>query len=139
MKLWSVQTGKCLYTWEFPTAVKRVAWKYVVLYLAFLLARGLPLLERRRKHENVVFFHRQKSVSVTRQKELTLCLLIWNLLSEDDSIFLSITEQRSGYAGAIRVHRLNRDEPERRASLSLSPSLVYAPAGFLALSYTCSR
>ncbi|EJD41258.1 WD40 repeat-like protein [Auricularia subglabra TFB-10046 SS5] len=25
MKLWAVQTGKCLYTWEFPTAVKRVA------------------------------------------------------------------------------------------------------------------
>lgn len=30
MKLWSVQTGKCLYTWEFPTAVKRVAWKFVL-------------------------------------------------------------------------------------------------------------
>ena len=26
MKLWSVQSGKCLYTWEFPTAVKRVAF-----------------------------------------------------------------------------------------------------------------
>jgi translation initiation factor 3 subunit I len=26
MKLWSVQTGRCLYTWEFPTAVKRVAF-----------------------------------------------------------------------------------------------------------------
>lgn len=26
MKLWSVQTGKCLYTWEFPTAIKRVAF-----------------------------------------------------------------------------------------------------------------
>jgi len=26
LKLWSVQTGKCLYTWEFPTAVKRVAF-----------------------------------------------------------------------------------------------------------------
>jgi len=24
MKLWEVQSGKCLYTWEFPTAVKRV-------------------------------------------------------------------------------------------------------------------
>lgn len=29
MKLWAVATGKCLYTWEFPTAVKRVAWKSV--------------------------------------------------------------------------------------------------------------
>ena len=26
MRLWSVQTGKCLYRWEFPTAVKRVAF-----------------------------------------------------------------------------------------------------------------
>ena len=24
MKLWRVQTGECLFTWEFPTAVKRV-------------------------------------------------------------------------------------------------------------------
>ena len=26
LRLWSVQTGKCLYNWEFPTAVKRVAF-----------------------------------------------------------------------------------------------------------------
>jgi len=26
MKLWDVKTGKCLYTWEFPTAIKRVAF-----------------------------------------------------------------------------------------------------------------
>jgi len=26
MKLWDIQTGKCLFTWEFPTAVKRVAF-----------------------------------------------------------------------------------------------------------------
>jgi translation initiation factor 3 subunit I len=26
MRLWSVSTGKCLFTWEFPTAVKRVAF-----------------------------------------------------------------------------------------------------------------
>nr|GAT45747.1 eukaryotic translation initiation factor 3 [Mycena chlorophos] len=26
LRLWSVATGKCLYTWEFPTAVKRVAF-----------------------------------------------------------------------------------------------------------------
>lgn len=26
MRLWEVRSGKCLYTWEFPTAVKRVAW-----------------------------------------------------------------------------------------------------------------
>jgi WD40 repeat protein len=26
MRLWSVQTGKCLFVWEFPTAVKRVSF-----------------------------------------------------------------------------------------------------------------
>lgn len=26
MRLWNVRTGQCLKTWEFPTAVKRVAW-----------------------------------------------------------------------------------------------------------------
>lgn len=26
MKLWDIATGKCLYSWEFLTAVKRVAW-----------------------------------------------------------------------------------------------------------------
>ncbi|KAK6906243.1 eukaryotic translation initiation factor 3 subunit I [Kwoniella sp. B9012] len=26
MKLWEIATGKCLFTWEFLTAVKRVAW-----------------------------------------------------------------------------------------------------------------
>lgn len=26
LKLWLVSTGKCLHTWEFPTAVKRVAF-----------------------------------------------------------------------------------------------------------------
>jgi len=36
MKLWHVGTGKCLYTWEFPTAVRRVAFseddKQLVLF-----------------------------------------------------------------------------------------------------------
>lgn len=26
MKLWLIRTGECLQTWEFTTAVKRVAW-----------------------------------------------------------------------------------------------------------------
>jgi translation initiation factor 3 subunit I len=26
MRLWDVRTGKCLHTWEFPTAIKRVAF-----------------------------------------------------------------------------------------------------------------
>jgi translation initiation factor 3 subunit I len=34
MKLWQVATGKLLYTWEFPTAVKRVAWKLVLSSLS---------------------------------------------------------------------------------------------------------
>ncbi|TFK71291.1 WD40 repeat-like protein [Pluteus cervinus] len=28
LKLWAVATGKCLYTWEFPTAVKRVSFSH---------------------------------------------------------------------------------------------------------------
>ena len=26
LRLWDIQSGKCLYSWEFPTAVKRVAF-----------------------------------------------------------------------------------------------------------------
>ena len=26
LKLWLVKTGECLKTWEFETAIKRVAW-----------------------------------------------------------------------------------------------------------------
>lgn len=26
LKLWSVKTGQCLFSWEFPTAIKRVDW-----------------------------------------------------------------------------------------------------------------
>jgi WD40 repeat protein len=29
MRLWDVRSGKCLYVWEFLTAVKRVAWRWV--------------------------------------------------------------------------------------------------------------
>lgn len=32
MKLWDIRTGKCLFTWEFLTAVKRVAWRSVCRY-----------------------------------------------------------------------------------------------------------
>lgn len=40
MKLWLVRTGECLKTWEFTTAVKRVAWSEdgsKVRFLLFLL------------------------------------------------------------------------------------------------------
>jgi WD40 repeat protein len=30
MKLWDIQSGKCLYTWDFLTAVKRVQFRLVV-------------------------------------------------------------------------------------------------------------
>lgn len=30
MRLWEIATGKLLYTWEFLTAVKRVAWRCVL-------------------------------------------------------------------------------------------------------------
>ncbi|KAL7415867.1 WD40 repeat-like protein [Mrakia frigida] len=72
MKLWQVATGKCLYTWEFPTAVKRVAW------------------------------------------------------NEDDTLFLSITEQRSGFQGAVRVHEVNRSSPTDQPS---DPILEFNPIG----------
>lgn len=26
LKLWEVQTGRCIHTWEFTTAIKRVQW-----------------------------------------------------------------------------------------------------------------
>lgn len=55
MKLWDIKTGECLKTWEFPTAVKRVAW------------------------------------------------------SDDDNLALCITEQRSGYQGAIRVYEISHE------------------------------
>lgn len=29
MKLWDIPTGQCLYTWELPTAIKRVGWRSV--------------------------------------------------------------------------------------------------------------
>ncbi|CED82811.1 wd40 repeat-like protein [Phaffia rhodozyma] len=72
MKLWAVATGKCLFTWEFPTAVKRVSW------------------------------------------------------NEDDSLFLSITEQRSGYQGAVRVHQINR---ENLTEQSVEPITEFNPIG----------
>lgn len=33
MKLWEIQTGKCLYTWDFLTAVKRVQFRLVLFEL----------------------------------------------------------------------------------------------------------
>jgi WD40 repeat protein len=29
MKMWDIKSGKCVYTWDFLTAVKRVAWRCV--------------------------------------------------------------------------------------------------------------
>ncbi|KAJ9111068.1 hypothetical protein QFC19_001266 [Naganishia cerealis] len=85
MKLWDIKTGECLKTWEFPTAVKRVAW------------------------------------------------------SDDDNLALCITEQRSGYQGAIRVYEISHegdcknqpDEPINEFSPIGSKATVaaFAPLG----------
>ncbi|GHJ83613.1 hypothetical protein NliqN6_0015 [Naganishia liquefaciens] len=85
MKLWDIKTGQCLKTWEFPTAVKRVAW------------------------------------------------------SDDDKLALCITEQRSGYQGAIRVYEMSHegdcktqpDEPISQFSPIGSKATVaaFAPLG----------
>ncbi|KAI5450918.1 translation initiation factor eIF3 subunit [Naganishia albida] len=85
MKLWDIKTGQCLKTWEYPTAVKRVAW------------------------------------------------------SDDDKLALCITEQRSGYQGAIRVYEMSHegdcknqpDEPISQFSPIGSKATVaaFAPLG----------
>ncbi|KAJ2935853.1 hypothetical protein H1R20_g1241, partial [Candolleomyces eurysporus] len=72
MKLWQVSTGKCLYTWEFPTAVKRVAF------------------------------------------------------NEEGTQIVCITEQRMGYQCAIRVFKINRDEPTKQ---SKEPLHMFNPIG----------
>jgi len=73
MKLWNVATGQCLRTWDFPTAVKRVAW------------------------------------------------------SDDDKQILCITEQRSGFQGAIRVYGINRDGD--LSQQSDEPLSMFSPLG----------
>lgn len=73
MKLWDIPTGQCLYTWELPTAIKRVAW------------------------------------------------------SDDDKKILSITEQRSGHPGTIRVFGISR-EGDCKAQ-SEEPLTSFSPIG----------
>ncbi|QRV77901.1 eukaryotic translation initiation factor 3 subunit I [Ceratobasidium sp. AG-Ba] len=83
MKLWEASTGKCLYTWEFPTAVKRVAW------------------------------------------------------SEDDKEILCVTEQRMGYMGAIRVFKVNRENPTEQDPEPMSEfNPIGSKATVAAFSYT---
>ena len=47
MKLWDVQTGVCLYTWEFPTAVKRVSFSTDMRQI-------LCLTEQRMGHQSAI-------------------------------------------------------------------------------------
>lgn len=41
MKLWDIQSGKCLYTWDFLTAVKRVQFRLVFLWVFSTVADGV--------------------------------------------------------------------------------------------------
>ncbi|GAA98846.1 uncharacterized protein L969DRAFT_64131 [Mixia osmundae IAM 14324] len=77
IKLWEVQTGKCLQTWEFPTAIKRVQW------------------------------------------------------SEDDTMFLAVTEKRMGYEGSVVVFYVGPDmqpetEPMTKIETTFSKATVAA-------------
>lgn len=74
MRLWEVQTGQCLYTWEFPTAVKCVQF------------------------------------------------------NRDGTEILSITEERSGHRGALRVFKINRD-PASWVKQSQGPSRTITFSG----------
>lgn len=91
MKLWEVATGKCLKTWEFLTAVKRVAFSYV--------------LSSQSAHICDTFRHGVGSEGVKLTDD-----------SEEDDTILSITEQRSGQPSVIRIFGINREEPTKRAS-----------------------
>jgi translation initiation factor 3 subunit I len=64
MKLWSVESGECLFTWEFPTAVKRVAFSEDD-------TRILAVVERRMGHEGGIQIFRitEGSTTQTRQPE----------------------------------------------------------------------
>jgi translation initiation factor 3 subunit I len=79
MRLWDVSTGKCLKTWEFITAVKRVAW------------------------------------------------------NEDDSLVLSITEQRSGQPSIIRVFAINREDGADQPNEPISTITLSGPKATVAL------
>ncbi|WFC99107.1 translation initiation factor eIF3 subunit [Malassezia yamatoensis] len=74
MRLWNVQTGQCLYVWEFPTAVKCVQF------------------------------------------------------NRDGSELLSITEERSGHKGALRVFSINRD-PDSWTNQSKEPTRTITFSG----------
>ncbi|ORX40835.1 WD40-repeat-containing domain protein [Kockovaella imperatae] len=81
MRLWDVQTGKCLKVWEFLTAVKRVAW------------------------------------------------------SEDDSMILSITEQRQGQQSMLRIYSINREDPTNQSNTPINEINIstYGPKATVAL------
>jgi translation initiation factor 3 subunit I len=46
MKLWDIQSGKCLYTWDFLTAVKRVQFRLVFFWVFSTVADGLARMIR---------------------------------------------------------------------------------------------
>ena len=46
MKLWDIQSGKCLYTWDFLTAVKRVQFRLVFFWVLSKVADGVVRMTR---------------------------------------------------------------------------------------------
>lgn len=92
MKLWEVKTGKCLHTWEFTTAIKRVQWS-----ADGTRVRPLCACER---------------AATPRVPSADLCSLRLQILA--------VTEQRMGYKGAIRVFEITREEGAKRVYRSMS-------------------
>lgn len=68
IKLWNVETGACLKTWEFPTAVKRVAFSEDDEYL-------LAVTEKRMGYPgSVVVFPISNDISATQVEEPSLTI-----------------------------------------------------------------
>jgi hypothetical protein len=77
MKLWEVQTGKCLFTWEFPTAVKRVAFSEDDSLIACIT-------EQRMGYRVLSGY----SKSTDWAKELTVCARSLGFADETDAFIL---------------------------------------------------
>jgi translation initiation factor 3 subunit I len=89
MRLWNVRTGQCIKTWEFPTAVKRVAWSEDDSKVSLLVQTRAPAF-------------------------LKLKLTLPCPAGCTPNQILAVTEQRMGHKGAVRVFEINRESPEAR-------------------------
>ena len=69
MRLWSVQTGKCLFRWEFPTAVKRVAFNEDD-------DQVVCITEQRMGHQGAVrIFNINRDGDGTNRESILFCIL----------------------------------------------------------------